>query len=308
MIETIESVVACGFDDYEHIIVDDASSDGSFDLLKSFVQAVGLNVILVQNDENIGIKRSYEVALKIAQGKYIVSVADDLIVADRVERDVKILESNPNAWCCFGPVQYFDGVTGMLGKVQDPFPNIDEVLLLGSETMAFLLLDNNYIPAMSVTFRRSAYELISIPDDFFIEDYPLWIEAANAGFDFLYRPYLSAYYRSSEKSIQRKQKSLICRDAFFSRCLLKSNKAVQHVYRESLWAFFFSQLLNLEKADFVRIVTYLFETETSFFNGFRGAGIHLKRMFLKRLSRQPRLQAGFEPQYRLWMLMRGTQS
>ena len=98
MIETIESVVKCGYDDYEHIIVDDASTDGSYDLLLSFVQTVGCNIILVRNDENIGIKRSYEVALNLAQGKYIVSVADDLIVADRVERDVKILEAHPNAW------------------------------------------------------------------------------------------------------------------------------------------------------------------------------------------------------------------
>lgn len=73
-LESVDSAID-GFD-CEVLLVDNASSDGSVDMVKQSFQ----DVILIENDENIGFSRANNVALPLAKGRYILLLNSDTLV------------------------------------------------------------------------------------------------------------------------------------------------------------------------------------------------------------------------------------
>ena len=62
--------------DFEIIVVDDASTDNSINILNAFRR----NVKIIKNKKNIGVAKSVNKAVKIAKGEYFVRVdADDYV-------------------------------------------------------------------------------------------------------------------------------------------------------------------------------------------------------------------------------------
>ena len=62
--------------DFEIIVVDDASTDNSINILNAFRR----NVKIIRNKKNIGVAKSVNKAVKIAKGEYFVRVdADDYV-------------------------------------------------------------------------------------------------------------------------------------------------------------------------------------------------------------------------------------
>lgn len=76
---------------YEIIVVDNASDDGSIELIKSKFPEVKL----IENKENIGFSRANNIALNIARGKYFLLLNPDTIVEeDTFETMLKFFEEN----------------------------------------------------------------------------------------------------------------------------------------------------------------------------------------------------------------------
>lgn len=66
------------FGDFEYIIIDDASTDDTVDIIKKTVGGSFLNVKIIQNKNNIGLSASSNIAIDHAKGKYVLRVdADD---------------------------------------------------------------------------------------------------------------------------------------------------------------------------------------------------------------------------------------
>ncbi len=91
--EAIDSVLAQSFHDFELVLVDDASDDGTAAILDSYGDT---RLKRFRNKENIGLTRSLNVGLKECAGDYIARLdADDVALPERLERQVAFLESHP---------------------------------------------------------------------------------------------------------------------------------------------------------------------------------------------------------------------
>lgn len=89
----VESVLAQTLTDFEFIIVDDASTDGSEDYLGSLTDP---RIVLVRNAQNKGQTASLNIGLDRAQGVYIARFdADDICTPERLERQVAAMEAHP---------------------------------------------------------------------------------------------------------------------------------------------------------------------------------------------------------------------
>lgn len=83
--DTIKSVLAQTFSDWELIIVDDASSDNSVNIIKPFL---GDNRIkLICNETNKGLSETLKTGLKYATGEWIAFLeSDDILTPDCLEK------------------------------------------------------------------------------------------------------------------------------------------------------------------------------------------------------------------------------
>lgn len=91
--EAINSILSQTFSDFELIIIDDNSKDGTVDLIKKFNDP---RIKLILKSVNSGISNSLNYGLKIAKGKYIARMdGDDISFPDRFEQQVKFMDLNP---------------------------------------------------------------------------------------------------------------------------------------------------------------------------------------------------------------------
>jgi len=92
--EAIDSILRQTFEDFEFIIVNDASTDNTKDILLSYQDQ---RIQVIDNHENFGIPRSLNKGLKLTQGKYIARHdGDDISEPERLAKQVAFLEANPD--------------------------------------------------------------------------------------------------------------------------------------------------------------------------------------------------------------------
>lgn len=94
--QAVESILNQTYKKFEFIIIDDASTDSTFKILRDF-KKIDKRIILIRNKENLGVTKSLNKAVAKALGKYIVRMdADDWSYPERFELQVELMEKNPN--------------------------------------------------------------------------------------------------------------------------------------------------------------------------------------------------------------------
>lgn len=90
--EAIDSVLCQTYDDFELIIVDDASTDNSLEIIKSYKDE---RIVIICNENNMKLPRSLNKGISKAKGEYIVRMdADDICLPDRFAKQVDFMEKN----------------------------------------------------------------------------------------------------------------------------------------------------------------------------------------------------------------------
>ncbi len=91
--ESVESILNQTFRDFEFLIINDGSTDGTCNILHSYDDP---RIRVVDNEQNIGLTRSLNRGLALARGEYIARQdADDRCHQIRLERQVAFMEANP---------------------------------------------------------------------------------------------------------------------------------------------------------------------------------------------------------------------
>lgn len=92
--EAIESILEQTFGDFEFIIIDDASTDKTLEIIRKYKDS---RIRLFSNLYNIGLTRSLNRGLKIAKGEYIVRMdSDDISLPTRLEKQICYMDQNRN--------------------------------------------------------------------------------------------------------------------------------------------------------------------------------------------------------------------
>ena len=118
ILDAIQSILNQTFGDFELICIDDASTDRSAIILESIKDP---RIIIIYNDKNMGVAKSVNRGVAIAQGELIARMdADDISFTDRLEKQVKFLIKNPKVVATGGQCIIIDEVNNIIGNKNFP--------------------------------------------------------------------------------------------------------------------------------------------------------------------------------------------
>ena len=104
--EMLNSVLNQTYQNWELLIVDDNSTDGSFDLVDSYAQK-DARIKLIKNPES-GIITALRLAYSLSNGDYVTRMdSDDLMTSNKLANMVSDLEKSGSGYIALGKVKYF---------------------------------------------------------------------------------------------------------------------------------------------------------------------------------------------------------
>ncbi|MGQ5712415.1 glycosyltransferase family 2 protein [Desulforudis sp. DRI-14] len=110
--DAIESVLQQTFQDFEVIVADDASNDGTGTIVKSYAQQYPEKINAVIGERRLGIAGNINRGLRLATGKYIAWLGgDDLMYPTKLEKQVQYLEDHPEITGCHHDAHVYDEQT-----------------------------------------------------------------------------------------------------------------------------------------------------------------------------------------------------
>lgn len=188
---SIQSVLSQSYSNYELIIVDDCSKDKTVEIIKSFNDS---RIKLYINEKNGGAAISRNRALKEARGKWIAFLdSDDIWVPDKLEKQIKFMESNSYDMTYSDYRIYNKGIW-------------EDVIRTSPNKMTLRKLYNYcYFSTITVIYNKDVVGLVEIADLKKNNDYAMWFQVLEKtdGFRF---PECLAYYIKHENSVSSENK------------------------------------------------------------------------------------------------------
>lgn len=213
-VETLESVKAQTYKNTELVIVDDCSSDDSVAVIERWLQENRIQCNFIRHQKNQGICKSLNEALRLTTGKYVSMIAaDDIWLPDKIERQIAIMESQPESvGVLYSDAFQIDENGNKLPKMfiaaHKNLPQMPQGQILDD------LLDGNFIPGMTTLIRRTCYDTIGLYDeDLPWEDWDMWMRIARR-YSFLYSSTPSAKYRFHGQSYSHSNPVRMYKDSF----------------------------------------------------------------------------------------------
>ncbi|MEX1245608.1 MAG: glycosyltransferase family 2 protein [Thermoanaerobaculia bacterium] len=113
--EALGSIAAQTFTDYEVIISDNASTDGTQDICRSHA-AKDRRIRYYRNPTNIGGDRNYYRCFELSSGDYFLGMAhDDRLHPDYLRKVLEVLDADPSVVFCHSRAYQMDGTGAVVG-------------------------------------------------------------------------------------------------------------------------------------------------------------------------------------------------
>jgi glycosyltransferase involved in cell wall biosynthesis len=123
--EALDSMLAQTFRDFELIVVDDASTDATPEILAEYARA-DPRVQVLRNSTNGKIAKSLNRGIEAAAGRYVARMdADDWSYPDRLEKQFAYMESHPRVVLCGGTIEICDAGLAPINKRRYPLTNVE---------------------------------------------------------------------------------------------------------------------------------------------------------------------------------------
>ena len=239
MQESIESILNQTFTDFEFIIINDnPERDLNKKLLVEYIKRDN-RIVIVNNEENIGLTRSLNKGLEIAKGDFVARMdGDDISLPSRFEKQIYFMSNHPDVIVCGTQIEYF----GLTKK------RFTDWIHENHEKIIPQLILSTCIAHPTVMIRKTILDVNNIKYDPIFkqaQDLKLWIDLKDKG-KFHNIPMVLLRYRISHKQISEKSKG-------------SQNEYARNLRRELIKDFYYS--LSGKKIDIPNELTINFIKE-----------------------------------------------
>lgn len=207
--ETIKSVQAQTYDNWEMIIVDDLSSDETCSIVTEMSKNDG-RIKLYRQSENKGAGAARTLAMRKSTGRFIAYLdADDLWTPDKLEKQVRFMKDGGYGFSCTS-YEVIDNEGNKLNKLVHMLPKVDYVGFL----------TNNLLQTVGIMVDTQIVDKkhLVMPDIRRRQDAATWLQILKAGHDCYGLDEILAQYRRAANSLSSNK--------------FKAVKGVWHLYRD----------------------------------------------------------------------------
>lgn len=185
--ETLESVYSQSFKDYELLVVDDHSTDRTLDLIEDFHD----NRTRILQGRGEGLASALNLGLMEAKGEYVARIdADDRMVPERLEKQVRLLDECAGIAVCGGWQQHF-GLSTFLHKPPQTAEQCRANLLFRCDLCHSTLMLRKHVFLDNGLFYDGYFAA---------EDFELWTRVLNYG-EIANLPEILTWYREDGEGI-----------------------------------------------------------------------------------------------------------
>lgn len=172
MQESINSIIAQTFTDWELVLVDNCSTDNSLTVVKDLHED---RIRIIALDKNHGRTPALAIALENARAEFVAILdADDISSRDRLQQQFDFLTNNKNIVAVGSWYRNINQHGDLINEVQTPTTSLDVVRRMAS---------NNPIVNSSAMFRAESARAVGGYDQKYLyaQDFALWLALANIG-------------------------------------------------------------------------------------------------------------------------------
>ena len=201
--KSIDSILAQTFKDWEFIICDDCSTDGTLQVLNDYSEKHPNKIIVIKNEVNSKLAYSLNHCLEYAKGEYIARMdGDDISLPERLEKQVKFLDEHPEYSVVSTAMTPFDENGMRPARFMKPEPTKDD------------LLNRSPFAHATILMRREAYDAVGgytvSKRTQRAQDYDMWFRFFALG--------LKGYNMQESLYLVLEDDNVIKRRTFRSRC------------------------------------------------------------------------------------------
>ncbi len=168
--EAIESVIAQTYQNWELVVVDDASTDGSVEIISRYVEQFPDKIRLIAETENRGVGYVANLGIENTTGEYIANLgSDDKMLPQRLEKQVAYFLEHPGVGVVCSDVVVIDSDGAVIeGETVFSKPITD---------LRTQLLEGNFINSPSVTHIKSIHEEMGDINPIldYVQDFDHWL-------------------------------------------------------------------------------------------------------------------------------------
>jgi glycosyltransferase involved in cell wall biosynthesis len=210
---TMESVLSQSFKNFEHHIVDDGSTDNTYEVIKDYLKDSRIHYHAYQMNRGQSVARN--LGLKHSIGEFICFIdSDNLWMPNKLKSQLKVFEGRQDVDIVYGDGLCIDEFGEIL-----PNPNMKRY---SGEITEKLLMDN-FVSFNTAMIRRECFTKLGGMDEKLrrADDYELWLRLSTE-YKFYYYPGQIAKYRILPNSIsankeERFTANKMIIDGFFER-------------------------------------------------------------------------------------------
>jgi glycosyltransferase involved in cell wall biosynthesis len=196
--ETLASVAAQAFTDWELIVTEDGSSDATESLVQAFAKTVPQTVRYQRHAENRGLPATRNTGIAAARGEWIALLdSDDVWASCHLGDLIFCARRNPRAAFVHTGCLLFDSDTGKQLSVRAPTREIID------DYPRSLYLGHYVVQPSSVILKKELWARVRgfNPSFRYVEDREMWLRCARAGAIFAYTGHNTCRYRKHASAL-----------------------------------------------------------------------------------------------------------
>ena len=166
IVATIDSIKSQTYTNWELIIVDDYSTDGTVELVNSFL--LDERIVLKKSTTNVGAGRARNIGLDISKGRFVAFCdSDDCWNPEKLSKQLAFMKANNHA------ITFTSYIKKYLNN---------EVLILAKSRVDYRkLLQNNWLGCLTVMYDKNVFNAYRFPEFRKRQDWLMWLTLLERG-------------------------------------------------------------------------------------------------------------------------------